>query len=202
MQKPLEVFQSTVFGAHIKMPWAIRFRNTLKFIEAHPEYQIQVGIIPAGQNTFFINSSVCAQFFGLKNRNSLNRDLKQHGFVSESSYNTTEQLRTLCPQLTSVSRCWGKRRFVLGDFNGEISITQAERASNHAREVRSRNFQIDTLTVPIAPQTLPLEENSNQNEMKSEVGGRITSDKFTTEIDLTEGIEFDWENQDWLDLWE
>jgi hypothetical protein len=197
MQNDLETFRTTVFGAHMKMPWAIRLRNTLRFLETHPEYRLQVGIIPAGQNAFFINSSICAQFFGLKNRNSLNRDLKQHGFVSDDSLNTAQQLRTLCPQLISVSRCWGKRRFVLGDFNGQISITQTERASNHARKVRGRNLPIDTLTVPIDSQTLSSKESPNNTETKSEVGGCTVSDDLTMEIDQTEGIEFDWEDQDW-----
>jgi hypothetical protein len=212
MINPLKDFQSTVFGPHIKMPWAIRLRNTLTFIQNHPQYTLQIGIIPDGQNAFFINSSVCAKFFGLKNRNSLNRNLKQHGFILDKNFNIIEQFRTLCPQLIPVSRCWGKRFFAFGDFNWQSSKTQVERASNNAQQIRNRNrnrnqnqnSQIakhsQTPTVTFASQTLSSvnrpDSVDSANTSGTQFGGLIASDDFTLESDQIEEI---WLSLDDLD---
>jgi hypothetical protein len=184
----------------MKTPWAIRLRDTLRFIETHTEYQLQVGIIPAGQNAFFINSSVSAEFFGLKSRNSLNHNLQQHGFVLDHSSNVTQELRTLCPELAPSSRCWGKRRFAFGEFNGDISATQAARASNAARQVRKGNPQMPT--VPIASQALSPEKMPDMAGMTPGIGGSTAPADLTTESDQTEEIWFGAENQDWLDWWD
>jgi hypothetical protein len=191
MTDPLEVFRRTVFGPHIKAPWAIRLKDTLAFIEAHPEYQLQVGLIPAQENAFFINSAVCAAFFGFKSRNSLNRDLKQHGFVIDRTSNVAEELRILCPQLTPLSRCWGKRRFAFGEFNGHISATQVERASNYARQVRRRNPQMT--------QDSPKPIVSIAAGMTSEPGNWSATPDLRMEIDGTEG-SWCFENEGWDDV--
>jgi hypothetical protein len=185
----------------MKTPWAIRLRNTLRFLQNHPEYTLQVGIIPDGQNAFFINSSIAAQFFGLKNRNSFNRDLKQHGFIVDRSANITHQL-------IPVSRCWVKRIFPFGDFNGDSSIKQTERASNFARRIRNRNDQIPqnchTLIVPIVPQTFESGNSLKIREkagMTSELGGRTAPSAVATEIEQTEENWFDSDDESWLDSW-
>jgi hypothetical protein len=200
MENPLQAFRNTVFGPHIKAPWAIRLRDTLRFIETHTEYQLQVGIIPAGQNAFFVNSSVSAKFFGLKSRNSLNRNFQEHGFVLDHSSNVTQELRTLCPELVPSSHCWGKRRFIFGEFNGDISATQAAQAaqaSNTAKQIRKGNLQMPT--VPIASQALSPEKKADMAGMTSELGGWTAPADLMTKIDQTEGIWFALENQDWPD---
>jgi hypothetical protein len=136
MDSPLEIFRRTVFGPHNKTPWAIRLRDTLHFIKQYPQYQLIIGLIPVDQNSFFINSTVLAKFFGLKNRNSCNRDFKQHGFIIDHNCNIINEFKIYAPQIIPSPRCWVKRKFIFDSFNGDSSIEETNLASNYARQVR------------------------------------------------------------------
>jgi hypothetical protein len=132
-------FQKTIFGAHLKMPWAIRLLRALKFVTEHPECRSEVGLIPSSTCSFFVNSDVFARFLGVK-RNSLNRDLQQHGFVRE-----------LCsedPTLGPVSRHWTKRTFKYGSFNAQCTEEETGQASNHAKQHRMRIVPVESNSTP------------------------------------------------------
>jgi hypothetical protein len=136
MEDPLTEFRRTVVGRHITKPWAIRFRELLRFLTLHPQYARDVGLIPAGTKGFFVNSQVCARFLGSKCRNSLNRNFQEHGFKIDQTANVADELKFCSPQLITSHRCWSKRVFDFGDFNGESSNQQTDLASNYARLVR------------------------------------------------------------------
>jgi hypothetical protein len=141
MEVPFDVFRCTVFGPHKKTPWARRLRDTLNFVQTHPQYGPRIGLIPADDNSFFLNSTAFAEFLGLKDRRSCNRDFQQHGFVLDSTCNVLDELKKHVQGVLPSSRCWVKRRFAFGSFNGNSSREEIARVSNHAREVRNHTGQ-------------------------------------------------------------
>jgi hypothetical protein len=112
-------FRKTIFGAHHKMPWATRLFRAIRFVTEHPEFRFEIGLIPLGTSSVLVNSSVFAQFIGVK-RNSLNRDFQQHGFVRNVS--------SPDPTPEPIPRNWTKRTFKYGPFNAECTEEEICRA--------------------------------------------------------------------------
>jgi hypothetical protein len=96
--------------------------------------------------------------------------------------------------MTAAPRCWGKRRFALGEFNGHISATQTERASDYARQVRAGNPQM--------AQDSPTPIVSIASGMTSEPGNWSAPPDLRTEIDEMEGSWWSSDNQGWDGLWD
>jgi hypothetical protein len=204
MSNPFDEFRRTVFGPHNRKPWGIRLRDTLRFLSLYPQYQQQVGLIPDGQNGFFVNSQTCAIFFGLKNRNSFNRNLQQHGFDIDHTSNITDQHNFLSSELISAHRCWTKRVCTVGDFNGQTSTLQTELASNHARQIRNGITSIDQgTTVPGYSQIEST--NAAQPATTTPTGGfgnETGADQSTQGINVNLGMRFEWDGESDFEWWD
>lgn len=132
-------FRKTIFGAHLKLPWATRLHRALQFVTEHPESRAEVGLIPFNTSSFLVNSEVFACFLGVK-RNSLNRDFQQHGFMRE--------LCSQDPTLEPVSRHWTKRTFKYGPFNAQCTDEETCCASLHAKQNRTQAVKVESNWVP------------------------------------------------------
>jgi hypothetical protein len=152
MATPLTAFRQTVFGAHRKTPWAVRLQDTLNFVSAHPEYTLDIGLIPAGPNGFFLDSTLFAEFLGLKNQNSCNRNFQQHGFPIDRRCNVAIELPKYYSQSVPSGRHWAKRVFTFGAFNGDATGM----ATNYARDVRMSRAPI-AAQPPIAQEAVESE---------------------------------------------
>jgi hypothetical protein len=134
MLDPNQLPVSAVPSIHDKT-WALSLRNALRHVSHHHESFSTIGLVPAGPDSFFVHATTFAKFLGLKDRSSLNKDFQQHGFYIDTDCDI-EELSRLCPQISPSPRCWVKRVFALGPFNGDISDQQAGIASNYAKQVR------------------------------------------------------------------
>jgi hypothetical protein len=138
MSTPIDEFRATVFGPHLKKAWAVRLLQTLQFVTAHPEYCLEIGLIPLDSCSFLVNSNVLACFLGLK-RNSLNHNFQQHGFILDITADSAEELQTHAPELVCKARNWSKRVFKYGLFNAQCTRQQVAVASIYAKNARKHN---------------------------------------------------------------
>jgi hypothetical protein len=183
-------------GPHHPTPWAIRLRDTLHFIKQYPQYGPLIGLIPIDLDSFFVNSTSLAQFFGFRNRNSCNRDLKQHGFLIDHTCNIIDELNRYAPGITFSPRCWVKRKFQLGCFNGDSSIEETNRASNHARQTRNVTVRTVSDMANTSSETLT-KTSASQTEVEVEVE---VDDLIDTEgIEGNEGNWFRGINGEWFE---
>jgi hypothetical protein len=132
-------FRKTIFGAHVKTPWAVRLFRSLRFVTEQPEFCPEVGLIPLSSCSFLVNSAVFATFIGVK-RNSLNRDFQQHGFVRE--------LCSQPPTSEPALRHWTKRTFKYGPFNAQCTEEETCLASLYAKQYRLRAGPVESNWVP------------------------------------------------------
>jgi hypothetical protein len=72
--------------------------------------------------------------------------LYPHAFVSEKVDDVAEQLRTHCPRLGAMTRCWSIRVFEFGSLNQAMNPEDAGRATN-----RARNFQCGIVAKLVDP---------------------------------------------------
>jgi hypothetical protein len=132
MNDIFKAFRDSVFGLHLKIPWAVRLHQALSFVAAYPQFVSVIGLIPAGPKSFLINSHVCSTFFGMK-RNSLNRNLQDHGFLLEPKADIEAELCRYNRELRRFARHWSKRMLVLGPFNPKSAIGETSRATDFPR---------------------------------------------------------------------
>jgi hypothetical protein len=165
MTDPFTLFRGTVCGVHLNEPWAFRLQRTLGFLGDYPQYGPFIGLMPCGSNAIFVNPRNCAQFFGLRNRSSCNRNFQQHGFVLDRECNVERELRTRFPGVALVTRGWTKRIFALGEFNSESSQEKIAQASLFARDVR-RGLR--------SPSLSKSEENTSPEKRVNSGDGRKT----------------------------
>jgi hypothetical protein len=176
MSEVLTAFRISVYGPHIKVPWAIRLHQTLSFVDNNPQFIPEIGLMSTGSNSFLINSKVCSTFFGMK-RNSLNRNLQQHGFILDRKADVMAELLPDHSELEWSARHWSKRIFILGSFNPESTIEEINLATNNARLTRTRN------------------QSRLLQDFKEEVSDRI-DDLFMQNEDEN---QFDEQNVEWDD---
>jgi hypothetical protein len=134
----LEELQKAVCGPHLRVWFSTKVRDVLLFVSDHPETASQVGLIPYGHNSVFVNSKICARFFGIK-PNSCNRNFQEHGFRIAGKAEIDQELRDRYPGIFLQTRAWTKRTFAYGLFNGgssHVEIAHARRCAQAIREGR------------------------------------------------------------------
>jgi hypothetical protein len=128
-------FQKTVCGPHLPILWSNRLLLALQFTRDHPNHIPDVRVVSCGENSLLINPEALARCCGLK-RNSLNRNLNQHGFKLDTDCDIAMELRKHCPWVCTSPKCWRKRVFSKGSFNPTSTQEEAAAAAAHARAVR------------------------------------------------------------------
>jgi hypothetical protein len=221
MSTSLKEFRVAIYGVHRRKLFALRHRNVLRFVGEHPETGREIGIVPCDSKSFFMNSSLYSQFCGLK-KNSMNRDVKQHGFAIDKTCNAGKELENRFPNIVSGSRQWVKRVFMCGSFNGQSSDEEAAIATEHGRQVRngrlrhgssqpSSNSQtlsssVSALSVPIREETAmkanvdvvvdAAAEAQGENETEDVADRSYLTDEFPFDVDSM-GFSFDsWDGWD------
>jgi hypothetical protein len=144
---PLVDFQNQIRGAHLKVPFARRLHACLTYATT-PNNILRIGIAETGDGSVFINSRRLAQFLGLR-ANSLNRNLRDHGFRREQSTRAVQELSQHLPY-AGVEGGWWKWRPPVVSFDRFSLASDLEKLSNHARAVRAGDgIQPLRYTVPI-----------------------------------------------------
>jgi hypothetical protein len=131
----LQELQENVCGPHMRLSFATKLRNTLRFVDNHPDAASRTGLIPFGPNSFLVNSKICSQFFGIK-PNSCNRNFQQHQFGIDFHYQITQACRDRYPNIQLSQRTWPRRTFKYGQFNGDSSDEEIAVATIEASRQR------------------------------------------------------------------
>jgi hypothetical protein len=200
MTDKLTEFRHTIYGVHRTKPWAMRHRDILRFAKEYPETGPQIGVIPCDSNSFFMNSTLYSEFCGMK-QNSMNRDLRQHGFVIDKECNIGLELRNRFPQLISTSRQWVKRIFRFGSFNGQSSDEEVAIATEVGRQVRNHH-----ISVPIREETVMNANRDVTDDAAVEIEGESGQNDIWDTTDLTDAFSFSLDSvplgSGWLDNWD
>jgi hypothetical protein len=95
-----------------------------------------IGVTDCTENGLLINITSLAMFLNIQNR-SLLKDLRQHGFQRQTSFNPTQEIRVLFPDLEPEAKMWSKWTNMVRPFNRWTLIADAQRLSNDAKHIRS-----------------------------------------------------------------
>jgi hypothetical protein len=115
---------------HSKVPFAERLHWCLELVSNMPGLIPNVGIVDTSEG-LFIHSNVLAAFMRIKS-NSLNKNLRDHGFCRKSSSNEAHQIRQLIPSLVSEGQYWSKWIHVSIPFNRSTPPENLKRISELA----------------------------------------------------------------------
>jgi hypothetical protein len=76
-------------------------------------------------------------------KNSINRNLKQHGFEIDEEWKVGQGFGNRFPMIVSSSRQWVKRVFKFGSFNGQSSDSEVAIATEYGRQVRNGQMKCE-----------------------------------------------------------
>jgi hypothetical protein len=133
--RELREFQKSMYGPHVRQPFARKLRDCLSFVTTYPRAVSEVGLIPFGDRSFLVNSKACAAFLGIKS-NSYSRNFREHGFELDPSFMITQELRHQHLSIVLSRRAWAKRTFADDPFNAESGDADIEQAVRHSIAIR------------------------------------------------------------------
>jgi hypothetical protein len=137
MNELISAFQRRLSDHHQRKRFIYRHRDALHFVETYPETSLIIGLISCKPNGFLVNSTVYSTFLGLR-KNSCNRNLQQHAFTHDTSFNVEAELSKRFAGVNVPKQNWVKRVFAYGRFDGDTLDSEADIAANHARDVRQK----------------------------------------------------------------
>jgi hypothetical protein len=119
----------------MKIPFATKIRDCLRFVADHPWAASRIGNIPYQGNSFLVNSKILAAFLGIK-LNSCNRNFQQHLFRCDMNYQITQETRQRYPDIAISPRTGPMRRFAHGWFNEQSSDADVALVTETASRIR------------------------------------------------------------------
>jgi hypothetical protein len=125
--------QAEIGGAHTRFLFPERLRRALELTERFPQLRNYVGAVEAEDGTVEVSSGVLAQFLKLR-RNSINKNLRDHGFVRG-----TLILPTRCE---GGNLSWYKWTNAIATFGRSTLPSEIDRLANYAKIARKINSKM------------------------------------------------------------
>jgi hypothetical protein len=136
-------------GQHIHVQFGERLRQAVELIHHHPALLSAVGVIEGLNEDILVCSAIFGGFLQLK-PNGVLRNMRQHGFVRDGTYDCRRALHALG---INDRQCYGQKWFrwtniVVPRFNRSASPSEIARLAAHARSVRNGGGIPPTLDDP------------------------------------------------------
>jgi hypothetical protein len=149
-QQQIQALIQSVHGAHSTTLFIGKLNIMTRASSANSNAVAGLGLVYIPNGDLLIHSRLLGNAFGIKS-NSLNRNLRNHGFQCVRRNATATQIQHLGVQLPFGARCWSLWRSTIAPFNGFLTANQLSAFTDHARDRTRTPGPAVVVTAPLTP---------------------------------------------------